>query len=84
MAEQQVLGSDRRPLPASKEVTIDLYRSGLEACGVTTDPWWERQLARCLLGAMAQFGWEKALDGVGDELAWWQEHVVAAAPLLAR
>ena len=37
-------------------------------CGIDTEPWWDRQLALCLLGAMVQFGWEKALGGYDEEL----------------
>ncbi len=35
-----------------------------------TAGWWERQLALSLLGALVQFGWEKAL-GDPTELGWW-------------
>ena len=35
-----------------------------------TGPWWDRQFSLCLLGALVQFGWEKAL-GDTDELGWW-------------
>lgn len=50
--------------------------------GVRTEPWWDRQLALCLLGALVQFGWEKALGGYDEELAWWEDRAVAAAALL--
>jgi len=36
----------------------------------------ERQLALCLLGALVQFGWEKAFGGYDEELAWWETHAV--------
>jgi len=36
----------------------------------------------CLLGAMVQFGWEKALGGYDEELQWWETKVIQAAPLL--
>ena len=36
-----------------------------------------RQLALCLLGAVLQMGWEKAL-GDDDELAWWDERAADA------
>lgn len=62
-----------RRLPQSKEAAIADYRSALEAAGVDTGSWWERQLALCLLGALVQFGWEKAFAGYDDELAWWAE-----------
>jgi hypothetical protein len=71
-----------RRLPVSKEATIERYRQALEARGIDTAPWWDRQLALCLLGALVQFGWEKALGGYDDELAWWEEHAVRAEPLL--
>jgi hypothetical protein len=72
-----------RRLPQSKETSITVYREALEACGIDTEPWWERQLALCLLGAMVQFGWEKALGGYDEELAWWEMNSVKAAALLS-
>jgi hypothetical protein len=71
-----------RRLPQSKEDAIAAYRRALEECGVETGPWWDRQLALCLLGALVQFGWEKALGGYDEELAWWEAQAVRAAPLL--
>lgn len=71
-----------RRLPQSKEATIDTYRLALERAGVDTEPWWDRQLALCLLGALVQFGWEKALGGYDDELAWWAEKAISGAQLL--
>jgi hypothetical protein len=71
-----------RRLPTTKEQAMQTYRAGLERHGVATDPWWDRQLGLCLIGAMVQFGWEKALGGYDDELAWWEEQVLRAAPLL--
>jgi hypothetical protein len=64
------LALDRSRLPIAKEATADLFRAGLERHGVATETWWERQLGLCLLGAVVQFGWEKAL-GDDEELAWW-------------
>lgn len=72
-----------RRLPQSKEDAIDAYRAALESAGVDTEPWWDLQLPLCLLGALVQFGWEKALGGYDDELAWWEEKAVAAAPLIS-
>ena len=72
-----------RRLPQSKEASIDSYRGFLEEQGIDTGPWWERQLALCLLGALVQFGWEKALGGYDEELAWWEAKAVAAAALLS-
>jgi hypothetical protein len=71
-----------RRLPQSKEDSIQAYRRALEAQGIDTEPWWGRQLALCLLGALVQFGWEKALGGHDDELAWWEEQAGCAARLL--
>jgi hypothetical protein len=72
-----------RRLPTGKEAAIDLYRSALERHGIDTGTWWDRQLGLCLLGALVQFGWEKALGGYDDELAWWEEQAVRAESLLA-
>jgi hypothetical protein len=72
-----------RRLPQTKEETIASYRTSLERLGVSTEPWWDRQLGLCLLGALVQFGWEKAFSGRDDELAWWEEQGVAGAALLA-
>jgi Phosphotransferase enzyme family len=71
-----------RRLPQSKEASIAAYRQALEDRGVDTGSWWERQLALCLLGALVQFGWEKALGGYDEELAWWEAIAVRAAALL--
>jgi hypothetical protein len=71
-----------RRLPQSKEEAADAFRAALERHGVDTGPWWERQLALCLLGALVQFGWEKAFAGYDDELAWWEAKAVAGARLL--
>ena len=71
-----------RRLPQPKQAAIEAYRDALERCGIDTAPWWDRQLSLCLLGALVQFGWEKALGGYDDELAWWEAKAVRAAPLL--
>lgn len=71
-----------RRLPQSKEAAIGDYRSALEAAGVDTTRWWDRQLALSLLGALVQFGWEKALGGYDDELAWWEERAAEGARYL--
>jgi hypothetical protein len=62
-----------RRLPQGKEAAIADYRAALEAAGVDTAGWWERQLGLALLGALVQFGWEKALGGYDEELAWWED-----------
>ncbi len=72
-----------RRLPESKEESIGAYRAALRECGIDTEPWWERQLGLSLLGALVQFGWEKALGGYDEELAWWEKRAVAAATLLS-
>lgn len=59
-------------LPESKDDTITTYRAALERHGISTDEWWDTAVALELLGAMVQFGWEKALGGAGPELAWWE------------
>ncbi|MFP5326590.1 MAG: phosphotransferase family protein, partial [Acidimicrobiia bacterium] len=64
------LALDRARLPVSKEATIESFRAALERRGIVTAPWWPAQLELCLLGALVQFGWEKAL-GDDDELGWW-------------
>jgi hypothetical protein len=66
------LALDRSRLPVSKEEVIHAYRDALEGHGIDTGPWWDEQLALCLLGAVVQLGWEKAL-GDEEELAWWCE-----------
>jgi Phosphotransferase enzyme family len=71
-----------RRLPQGKEAAIAVYRQALEDQGIGTESWWDRQLALCLLGALVQFGWEKALGGYDEELAWWETQAVRAAPLL--
>jgi hypothetical protein len=64
------LALNRARLPETKEATIARFQAALHAEGVATDGWWDRQLGLSLLGALVQFGWEKAL-GPDDELAWW-------------
>ena len=71
-----------RRLPISKEASIEAYRAALEGCGVDTSAWWETQLALSLLGALVLFGWEKALGGYDEELAWWEDQAVRARPML--
>jgi hypothetical protein len=66
------LNRARLPLGHSKESTIVELRAALERHGVDTAGWWDRQLDLCLLGALVQFGWEKAF-GPDEELSWWCE-----------
>lgn len=72
------LALDRNRLPVSKAATVEAFRAALEQHGVDTGEWWDRQLGLCLLGAVVQFGWEKAL-GDDDELAWWCDAAGAGA-----
>ena len=72
------LALNRARLPEPKEAAIDRFRGALEAQGVDTGPWWDRQLDLCMIGIMATFGWEKALGDSG-ELDWWQHQVRRAA-----
>jgi hypothetical protein len=64
------LNRARLPPGHPKERVIDDFGAALRATGLDTSGWWERQVDLCLLGAVVQFGWEKAL-GPDDELAWW-------------
>ncbi len=75
------LALNRTRLPHSKEQAIELFRQALEGHGVDATGWWERQLGLCLLGALVQFGWEKAL-GDAEELGWWCERGAEAFRLL--
>src|SRR5919202_3747950 len=75
------LALDRSRLPLSKEATADAFRAALERHGVETAGWWDRQLQLCLLGAVVQFGWEKAL-GDEEELHWWCDAARAGAAML--
>lgn len=64
------LALDRERLPISKAETVQAFRESLAGHGVDTGGWWTSQLELCLLGAVVQFGWEKAF-GDADELRWW-------------
>jgi len=76
------LALNRARLPETKELSIERYREALEAHGIATADWFEKQAALSLLAMMCMFGWEKAL-GDAEELAWWQDHAVAATRWLA-
>ena len=71
-----------RRLPQSKQATISTYRAALERHGIETEPWWQTQLELCLLGALVQFGWEKAFGGYDEELMWWEQRAIAGSRLL--
>jgi hypothetical protein len=75
------LAINRARLPESKENAVAAFRASLEAHGVTTAEWWDRQLALCFVAATLQFGWEKAL-GDADEFGWWCDRALEGAALL--
>ncbi|MCA1844510.1 MAG: hypothetical protein LC792_15235, partial [Actinobacteria bacterium] len=77
MAWYLAVNCDRLPEP--KEQAIGAYRGALEARGIDTVPWWDAQLALCLIGAFLQLGWSKA----GPELVWWEQRVLAGASYLS-
>jgi hypothetical protein len=68
---------NRSRLPESKESCIEAYRGALEAAGIDTSGWWERQLGLSTIAIMVCFAWEKAV-GDDDELSWWVEQVEGA------
>lgn len=72
---------NRARLPESKEATIARYRAALEAQGVETDGWFERQLGLSLLGMACVFAWEKAV-GDQEELDWWERAALEGAAWL--
>ena len=59
---------------------VSAPRSRSTACARA--PGGTRQLSLCLLGAVVQLGWEKAL-GHDDELGWWCDRVREGARWLA-
>ncbi len=71
------LALNRSRLPESKGQSIETYRVGLEAAGIDTTEWWDRQLGLTTIAIMVEFGWEKAV-GDPDELAWWDGRVEEA------
>jgi len=75
LAHYLALNTARLPVGHTKDDAIVAYRSSLEARHIDTAPWWDRQLALCLLGVMLQLAWEKSFDETGDELAWWAARV---------
>jgi hypothetical protein len=76
------LALNRARLPESKEDAIAALGASLAARGIALDGWWDQQVALCLLGALVQLGWEKAL-GDEDELGWWCDRAREGARLLA-
>jgi hypothetical protein len=75
------LALNRARLPESKEATVTRYRERLEAHGVATDDWWDRQLGLSFVGMAAVFAWEKAV-GDQDELDWWERAALDGAQWL--
>jgi len=73
-----VLNHARFPSGHTKDDAFAHYRDAIEAEGIDTDAWWERQLSLCILGAMLLLGWEKAL-GDDDELGWWTTRALEGA-----
>lgn len=68
-------------VPGSKEAMVAAFETALRRHGVDTAPWYARQAALCLLGAVVVFGWEKAL-GSDAELGWWCDRVWEGAARL--
>ncbi len=66
-------------MPETNDAAIATYRACLERQGISTGDWWDAAVALELLGAMVQFGWEKALGGPGPELDWWEARAVDGA-----
>jgi hypothetical protein len=75
------LNRARLPVGHTKASTIAALESALRRRGVSTDGWFDRQLGLCLLGALVQFGWEKAY-GDDEELGWWCSAADAGRDLL--
>ncbi len=71
------LALNQARLPEPKEQAIQAYRGALEATGIDTGSWWDRQLGLAAVAIMVCFAWEKAV-GSAEELAWWDEQVAAA------
>ena len=69
-------------LPESKDDAIATFRGAIEACGLDTAGWWERQLDLALLGGFVQLGWSKTGDAA--ELRWWVDRIVPVAREITR
>jgi hypothetical protein len=77
------LALNRARLPESKEDSVAAFRAALARHGLEAGDWFDVQLALCMLGITATFGWEKAL-GPNDELDWWARAAVHGARMLDR
>jgi len=75
------LNRDLIPADRTKQDVVAEFRAALEAAGVATDGWWDRQLTLALLGSVVQFGWEKAF-GDDAELGWWCDRAAEGLALL--
>jgi Phosphotransferase enzyme family len=82
LAHYVALNVARLPIGHATDDAIDAYRRALHRHGVDTDPWWDRQLALCLLGVMVQLAWNKAYDPDPEELAWWDARVTEGVEAL--
>lgn len=76
------LALNRVRLPVPRADMIEEFRSALHRYAVVTEGWFDRQLQLCLFAMAVTMGWEKALDGEGEELAWWLEQADRGARLL--
>jgi hypothetical protein len=79
ITHQLALNRARIPSELARDATVEAYRAALERHGVDTAPWFERQLALCLVGTMLQLAWEKAYDATGLELTWWRDRTIDTA-----
>jgi thiamine kinase-like enzyme len=75
------LALNRARLPEGKEDAAAAFRAALRRHGTDPAGWFDRQLALCLLGITATFGWEKAL-GPAEELEWWARAAFDGAAVL--
>ena len=76
----RVVPVDQRGAAAALEGSRDRRLRGCaRRQGIDLDGWWDRRSRSALLGAVVQFGWEKAL-GDDDELEWWLERARLARP----
>jgi hypothetical protein len=75
------LALNRARLQEGKEDAAAAFRAALRRHGTDPAGWFDRQLALCLLGITATFGWEKAL-GPAEELEWWARAAFDGAAVL--